>query len=95
MIAFGHVGDGNVHIVVHVPGREPQPKLEVQKLIYGLVRTRRGSISAEHGIGTFRRPFLDYSRSREELTLMRTLKSALDPTNIMNPGRVVEPLDPS
>jgi len=53
-----------------------------------VVRDYRGSISAEHGIGTVKKPFLGYSRSAPELATMRTLKRALDPNGILNPGKV-------
>ena len=58
-------------------------------MVYGLVREWRGSISAEHGIGLLKRPYLGHSRSPEELALMRTLKKALDPGGILNPGKVI------
>ena len=88
-VSFGHVGDGNIHMVFHVPGLEPQPKAEIQEIVYGIVRRRHGSISAEHGIGLLRRPYIGHTRSPEELALMRTIKAAIDPTNIMNPGRIL------
>ena len=53
-----------------------------------MVRRHGGSISGEHGIGTVKRPFLSYSRSPEEIALMRTLKQALDPRGILNPAKV-------
>ena len=63
------------------------------KTIYGVVyRTVgefQGSVSAEHGIGVQKLPYLQYSRTPEELALMRTLKQALDPKGILNPGRVL------
>ena len=61
-------------------------------MVYGPLRARAGSISAEHGIGLQKRPYLAYSRNPAELALMRTLKTALDPRGILNPGKVI-PLD--
>lgn len=87
---FGHLGDGNIHLVWSVPGADPQPKAEVEALVYDLVRRWGGTISAEHGIGTMRRAYLPYSRTAEEIALMRTLKRAVDPANILNPGKVLE-----
>lgn len=86
---YGHIADGNMHIVACVPGADPQPEEMLEEVVYRLVRAYGGSISAEHGIGTIKKPFLPYSRTPEELALMATLKRALDPRNILNPGKVV------
>ena len=86
---FGHVGDGNIHINVHVPGADPQPKAEVEALVYGMVRDFGGTISAEHGIGTRKQKYLPYTRSPVELALMATIKKAIDPKNILNPGKII------
>ncbi len=90
-VFFGHLGDSNLHVVVHVPGVEQQPYEDVTEILYGLVRAHGGTISAEHGIGTLKKPWLGHARSEAEIALMRTLKAALDPKNILNPGKVVEP----
>lgn len=87
-IAFGHAGDGNVHFIVQVDDR-PLPVHEIEETVYGCVQARGGSIAAEHGVGLHKRPFLHYSRSATEIALMRTIKAALDPLGIMNPGKVV------
>ena len=89
-VFFGHVGDANVHIGVKVCEGE-QPEAEIEDLVYAAVRDWLGSISAEHGIGTLKRAHLHCSRSAEELALMRTLKRALDPLGILNPGKVLAP----
>lgn len=86
-VFFGHIGDANIHIAVKV-AEGKQPEAEINNLIYQLVRDWKGSISAEHGIGTLKRPYLGYSRTEEEIALMRTLKKALDPQGILNPGKV-------
>lgn len=88
MAFFGHVGDSNLHLHVHTPADVPIHA--VTDLVYGLVREWRGTIAAEHGIGTLRRPYLAHSRTPEEIALMRRLKAALDPRGILNPGKVVE-----
>lgn len=59
-------------------------------MIYGALPGRSGSVSAEHGIGLEKRRYLACSRSDTEIALMRTLKRALDPNNILNPGKVFE-----
>lgn len=86
-VFFGHVGDANIHIAVKV-GDGVQPEHEIDALVYGLVRGRQGSISAEHGIGVLKRDWLGYSRSAGELATMRLLKGALDPHGILNPGKI-------
>jgi FAD/FMN-containing dehydrogenase len=90
-LCYGHIGDSNLHVVCSVPGAAAQPGAEISALVYGLVREFGGSVSAEHGIGTLKLGYLGYSRSAAEIALMRTLKRAIDPTNIMNPGKVLPP----
>ena len=90
-VYYGHIGDGNLHLVAWVPGRsvEEQPKTRMDEVVYGLVRDFKGSISAEHGIGTMKKRYLGHARTPEEITLMRTLKAALDPLGLLNPGKVI------
>ncbi|MFT7028598.1 MAG: FAD/FMN-containing dehydrogenase, partial [Paracoccaceae bacterium] len=85
---YGHIGDGNMHILAFVPGLAVQPKEEICDVIYGLVRDYGGTVSAEHGIGTLKLQWLEHARSPEEIALMRTIRTALDPAGILNPGRV-------
>ncbi|KGT73262.1 FAD-linked oxidase [Bradyrhizobium japonicum] len=86
---FGHIGDGNLHLVAWVKGLPVQPKAAMDAIVYGLVRNMGGSISAEHGIGTLKKQWLGYARSAGEIALMRTLKSALDADHLLNPGKVI------
>ena len=87
---FGHVGDGNIHVMVDLPAFTWSAGEDVlQRLAYDLVRAHGGSISAEHGIGTVKRPYLEWSRSPVEIAAMRAIKAALDPTGRMNPGKVL------
>ncbi len=88
-VFFGHVADGNIHVVTDVP-REVRPE-EIEAEVYGLVRAFGGTVSAEHGIGTIKKPYLGYVRSAEEIALMRRLKRCLDPAGILNPGKVIDP----
>ena len=83
---FGHVGDSNVHICFSA--READAH-DVDEIVYGVLGGYHGSISAEHGIGTLKRPWLHLSRSPAEIALMRGLKQALDPRGILNPGKVI------
>ena len=84
----GHLADGNLHLVAKQVTNGEQPKAHIQQIVYDWVGEIGGSISAEHGIGTMKRAFLGRSRSAAELALMRTLKQAMDPKNLLNPGRV-------
>ena len=86
---YGHIGDGNLHIIVYEPGAAEQPKDQVDAIVYGLVREFGGTVSAEHGIGTLKRKWLGHARSPEQIAMMRTLKAALDPSGLMNPGKVI------
>ena len=90
-VYYGHIGDGNLHLVSWVPGLpvDRQPKEEMDRIVYGLVREMGGSVSAEHGIGTLKKKWLGHARSEAEITLMRTLKAALDPDGLLNPGKVI------
>jgi FAD/FMN-containing dehydrogenase len=90
-VYYGHIGDGNLHLVAWVPGLavEQQPKERMDEVVYGVVREFGGSVSAEHGIGTVKKKWLGHARSPEEIALMRTLKQALDPMGLLNPGKVV------
>jgi FAD/FMN-containing dehydrogenase len=87
-VYFGHVADGNLHASVRMSGHSV-PELEIEDAVYSIVSRRRGSISAEHGIGSLKRSFLHYSRSPEELALMRAIKRAMDPNGILNPGKIL------
>jgi FAD/FMN-containing dehydrogenase len=86
-VFFGHVADGNLHVSVRMSGHAI-PELEIEEAVYSIVAKRRGSISAEHGIGSLKIPFLHFSRSPEEMALMRSIKKAMDPKGIMNPGKI-------
>ncbi|MBT8058244.1 MAG: FAD-binding oxidoreductase, partial [Gammaproteobacteria bacterium] len=89
MVAFGHLGDGNIHLGIGVGSMAPEDVHAVEEIVYGSLG-RGGVVSAEHGIGLEKREWLSCSRSPEELELMRTIKRALDPKNILNPGKILE-----
>ncbi|PKQ03187.1 MAG: FAD-binding oxidoreductase [Alphaproteobacteria bacterium HGW-Alphaproteobacteria-11] len=92
LMVFGHLGDGNLHVIPGCfPDAGPETRRGVEAIVYGELRERQGSVSAEHGIGLEKRPYLDWSRSAEEVALMRLLKRTLDPKNILNPGKVLAP----
>jgi len=94
VVAFGHVGDGNIHFNLSQPrNQEGQAFLAEREalatIVYDVVADFNGSISAEHGIGQAKREHLAHYRSETELTLMRLIKGALDPDNLLNPGKVI------
>ena len=86
---YGHVGDSNVHICVSTLYGPGEDMHSVDDIVYGVLGRYHGSISAEHGIGTLKRPYLHLSRSVNELALMQRLKQTLDPHGILNPGKVI------
>ena len=98
LVVFGHLGDGNLHYNVSPPdwskpGHEPSDLMELQpginRLVHDAVDEFNGSISAEHGLGQLRRDEAARYKSPVELALMRSVKQALDPLGIMNPGKVL------
>jgi FAD/FMN-containing dehydrogenase len=94
VIAFGHLGDGNLHFNVAAPrGQDAiefmRRKDEVQRIVHDLVHELGGSISAEHGIGSMKTGELIRYKDSEAVALMRMIKTALDPLGIMNPGKVL------
>lgn len=90
MIFYGHAGDGNLHAIVGVGAMDSKIQHTLDSSIFTAVRAVGGSISAEHGIGISRAPFLAWTRTARELQLMRALKHVLDPQNILNPGKLLD-----
>lgn len=88
LVAFGHVGDGNLHYNVALTSDFGSGEA-ITAAIYTLVDELGGSFSAEHGVGSVKREFLAKYRGGAEINLMRALKQALDPENILNPGKVI------
>jgi len=84
--AFGHLGDGNLHLFAGVRSREETAMIDA--LVYGDLEGR-GSVSAEHGIGSLKKAWLGHTRTAAEIAVMRSLKQHLDPRAILNPGRVI------
>ncbi len=93
VVWFGHVGDGNLHISILRPEGMTKEEFvkecrKVDELLFTVVRKYKGSISAEHGVGLTKKPFLSFTRSASEIEIMKGIKKVFDPDNIMNPGKV-------
>lgn len=94
LVAFGHAGDGNIHCNISQPiGASKEAFLaqwdEINAIVHGLVIERKGSISAEHGIGQLKRDLLRQVKDKVAIEVMRSIKQTLDPKNILNPGKVL------
>lgn len=95
MVNFGHLGDGNLHYNVQAPVEGDakaflrEREEEVNTIVYDAVARFDGSISAEHGVGSLKLDKLEHHKSPVALGMMRAIKQALDPQNVMNPGRVL------
>lgn len=94
VVLYGHLADGSLHVNVAVPGDGGADGL-VEETVFGLVRQHHGSISAEHGVGTDKIPWVHYTRGSPELELMRLVKSVVDPAGVMNPGVLLPPPQPN
>ena len=95
IVAFGHLGDGNIHYNASMPGMLQnkdfieQHEPDVNRIVYEVVARLDGSLSAEHGLGQLKRETIREYKDPLELELMRSVKQALDPLGLMNPGKVI------
>jgi len=89
IIFYGHLGDGNIHLQVATPGIEPHPGHAIEELVYAIMHDFGGTVTAEHGLGSLKAPFLAHCRTEAEIALMRQLKATLDPKGILNRGKVL------
>lgn len=95
VVWFGHIGDGNLHINILRPeGMSKETFVnecqKVDTLVFQVTKDFSGSISAEHGVGLTKKPFLQFSRSESEITLLKQIKSIFDPKNLINPGKIID-----
>ncbi|MDX9686220.1 FAD-binding oxidoreductase [Halopseudomonas formosensis] len=93
IVWFGHIGDGNLHLNILKPDAMPKEEFfakcaSVNQWVFDIVQKYNGSISAEHGVGMTKRDYLGYSRSAEEIAIMKAVKAVFDPNGIMNPGKI-------
>jgi FAD/FMN-containing dehydrogenase len=95
IVAFGHMGDGNIHYNISMLDTKQNQEFiarqetAVNRLVYAVVHELNGSISAEHGVGQLKRDTMRDYKDPLELELMRAVKLAIDPNGLMNPGKVV------
>jgi FAD/FMN-containing dehydrogenase len=95
IIWFGHIGDGNLHLNILKPDDLAKEVFfeqcaKVSTWVFEIVEKYNGSVSAEHGVGMTKKPYLEYTRSAAEIGYMRAVKAAFDPNNIMNPGKLID-----
>lgn len=93
MCWFGHIGDGNLHLNILKPENLSKDEFfekcqVVNKYVFETVQKYNGSISAEHGVGMTKKPYLNYTRPDEEIDYLRAIKQVFDPNGIMNRGKI-------
>ena len=95
IVWFGHIGDGNLHLNILKPQTLSKEEFfsrceGVNTHVFETVQKYQGSVSAEHGVGMTKKPYLQYTRSPVEIDYMRSMKQLFDPNNIMNPGKIFD-----
>jgi len=95
IIWFGHIGDGNLHLNILKPDDLAKEEFfekcgQVSTWVFEIVEKYQGSVSAEHGVGMTKKPYLQYTRSETEIAYMKAMKAVFDPKNIMNPGKIID-----
>lgn len=89
VVGYGHMGDANIHLNVPTKHFDKRVEKALEPWVYEWIQQRAGSISAEHGLGVAKKPFIGYSRSEVSLGLMRKIKDLFDPKGIMNPYKYI------
>ncbi len=95
IIWFGHIGDGNLHLNILKPEALAKEEFfekcqQVNKWVFEIVERHQGSVSAEHGVGMTKKPYLHYTRSEAEIAYLRGIKQVFDPNGVMNPGKIFD-----
>ncbi|OQR85182.1 D-2-hydroxyglutarate dehydrogenase, mitochondrial precursor, partial [Thraustotheca clavata] len=88
VVGYGHLGDSNVHLNISTLSYDDDVMNELEPYLFEWTAQRRGSISAEHGIGTHKPHFLHLSKSPEAIRMMKQMKQVFDPNGILNPYKV-------
>ncbi|CAI9110854.1 OLC1v1010944C1 [Oldenlandia corymbosa var. corymbosa] len=89
VVAYGHLGDGNLHLNISAPKYDDKILAQIEPFVYEWTSKKRGSISAEHGLGLMKANKIHYSKSPETVDLMASIKKLLDPNGILNPYKVL------
>uniref|UniRef100_A0A8C7XE25 D-2-hydroxyglutarate dehydrogenase, mitochondrial n=1 Tax=Oryzias sinensis TaxID=183150 RepID=A0A8C7XE25_9TELE len=89
VVGYGHVGDGNLHLNITSPAKNPALLAAIEPFVYEWTAKFQGSISAEHGLGLKKRNYIYYSKSSQAVALMGTIKAILDPNGILNPYKTL------
>ncbi len=95
VVWFGHIGDGNLHVNILKPDSLSSDEFmqrchHVDKDMFTMIKNLGGSVSAEHGVGLVKKPYLSYTRSEDEIAYMRGIKKVFDPDSILNPGKIFD-----
>jgi FAD/FMN-containing dehydrogenase len=90
VVGYGHMGDSNLHLNIPVRGFDKRVEKALEPFVYEWIQKRRGSISAEHGLGVAKSEFVGYSRGPTELSVMANIKNMFDPNGIMNPYKYIK-----
>lgn len=95
VVWFGHIGDGNLHLNILKPDAMAKEDFfakckTVNTQVFETVQKYKGSVSAEHGVGMTKKPYLGYTRSAAEIAYMKAVKQVFDPNNVMNPGKLID-----
>ena len=90
IFTLGHMGDGNLHFAVAAGDDSEETRRRVETCVYEPLKKIGGSVSAEHGVGLEKKPYLGLVRDENEIGLMRSIKRALDPKGLLNPGKIFE-----
>ncbi|KAI5450350.1 D-lactate ferricytochrome c oxidoreductase [Naganishia albida] len=89
VVGYGHIGDGNLHINICADKYDDEIEKVIEPYVYEIVAEERGSISAEHGLGVMKAPYIGYSKSPTSIELMKQVKKMFDPKGILNPYKYV------
>lgn len=89
VIGYGHLGDGNLHLNVSVSQYDEKILSQIEPFVYEWTSKKRGSISAEHGVGLMKANEIFYSQSHETVQMMASIKNLMDPNHILNPYKVL------
>ena len=93
IVIFGHAGDGNLHPNILFDKRKPEEWKKVEQMvreIFGVALAQGGTLSGEHGVGVLKRPYFEQALGPVSVEVQRRIKQALDPLNILNPGKMFQ-----